>query len=150
MRVLKIAVIMLAGLLAGCGSAGPKSVVKNGSLAPEFLDTSIDKEYLWVRGLGAAGEKYADATQRRIMSREAAIANAQLRATEYLNGAAVNSKTRVENGVTDDQQLLVTVNAAVAHAEVVSAEYTKDDGCAVVVRLKLSEINRGGIIVKPE
>ncbi len=145
MKLTKIILIALAVLAAGCASAGPKSVVKNGEFVPEFKDTAIDKDYLWVRGLGAAGEKYTDKAQRLIMSREAAIANAQLRAAEYLNGMLVTSKTQVENGVTGGQQLKTAVDAALRHAQVYSAEYTDGDGCAVVLRLDIAEINRAGV-----
>lgn len=148
MRIIAVMMFAVAGLLAGCSSAGPKSAIKNGAIAPAFEDTIIDKEYLWVRGFGAAGEKYTDASQRKIMSREAAIASAQLRATEYLKGAMINSRTQVTNGVTDDQQIVATVSAAITHAEVVSAEYTKDDGCTVIMRLGLEDLNKSGILLK--
>jgi len=43
---------------------------------------------------------------------------------------------------------VATVSAAITHAEVVSAEYTKDDGCTVIMRLSLEDLNKSGILLK--
>ena len=59
-----------------------KTAVKDGAIAPSFNDTLLSSDYLWVRGFGAPNPSHSTDSQRRIMSREAAIAHAYQRATE--------------------------------------------------------------------
>ncbi|MCQ2411114.1 MAG: hypothetical protein MJ053_06605, partial [Elusimicrobiaceae bacterium] len=94
---------LLITLLAACSicacTTTLKPAVKNGAIAPAFNDTLLTGDYLWVRGFGAANPAHAAGSQRRIMSREAAIAHAYQRATEVLYGANLDAQVQVVDAV---------------------------------------------------
>lgn len=129
--------VMLLGCLvvmSGCRS-GLKTAVEKGELAPKFEDTKLDKKFLWVRGLAAANPEHTSKMQKRAMSREAAIANAYQRAAEYVKGSALIANVRVQDAISRDSTIETSVNGIVRGGEIVSSEYTNDDGCTVILRL---------------
>lgn len=123
-----------AFLLIGCGG-GMKSALDKGELAPKFEDTKVDGKYLWVRGFGAANPAHPTKTQRRIMSREAAIAMGQQRAVEYIKGSGVIANVKVQDAISKDSTIETMVDGVVKGAEIVTSEFTDDDGCTVVLRI---------------
>lgn len=120
--------------LGACG-AQLKSAVKDGQIAPSFNDTLLDENYLWVRGFGAANPKHTSDSQRRILSREAAIANAYQRATEVLYGANLESHIEIVDAVSEGTTLHTSSEGLLSHMELVSTEYLDDGGCSVVMRV---------------
>jgi len=141
--ILAVAVMLIP--LAACGRTGLDSAVKKGALAPQFADTKLDKEFLWVRGIGAANPDFKSDTQKRALSREAAISNAYQRAGEFLKGAALQGKTQVENAVVTNQDLLTQINAVVQGGEIFSSEYLEDGGCTVIMRISRKDMEKVGI-----
>jgi len=141
----KIVVAMLAGVFfaAGCGG-GLKSIVSKGEMVPTFADTKVDKHYLWVRGLAAANPEHTSKMQKRAMSREAAVANAFQRSVEYIKGAGIIANVRVKDAISQDSTIETKVNGVVRGSEIVTTEYTEDDGCTVVLKIprdKLQQMN---------
>lgn len=120
--------------LSACG-AHLKSAVKDGQIAPAFNDTLMDSDYLWVRGFGAANPKHTSDSQRRILSREAAIANAYQRATEVLYGANLESNIEIVDAVSEASTVHTSAGGLLSHMELVSTEYLEDGGCSVVMRV---------------
>lgn len=102
--------------------SGLKTVVDKGQLAPKFEDTKVDSKYLWVRGIAAANPMHNSRTQRRAMSREAAIANAYQRAVEFVKGSGVIANVRVVDAVSKDSVLETKVNGIIRGGEVFSSE----------------------------
>lgn len=131
--------------LAACGPA-LKTAVKDGKIAPAFNDTLLDEDYLWVRGFGAANPNHKTDSQRRIMSREAAIAHAYQRATEVLYGANVDAHAQVIDAVSQGSTIDTSAQGLISQMELVSTEYLEDGGCAVVMRLPRTYLQAAGLL----
>lgn len=142
----KILVLLaLCGLFGACGG-GLKTAVKDGKIAPAFNDTLLDKDYLWVRGFGASNPNHATDSQRRIMSREAAIAHAYQRATEYLYGSNLDAQIEVIDAVSQGSTIEASAQGIVSQMELVSTEYLDDGGCAVIMRLPRAHLQAAGLL----
>ena len=115
--------------------SGLKTAVDKGELAPKFEDTKLDKKFLWVRGLAAANPEHTSRMQKRAMSREAAIANSYQRAVEYVKGSCLIANVRVRDAISQDSTIETSVTGVVRGGEIVTSEYTNDDGCTVILRL---------------
>lgn len=128
--------------VCACGSH-LKTAVKNGAIAPQFNDTLDDGKYLWVRGFGAANHKHQSDSQRRIMSREAAIAHAYQRATEVLYGANLETDIEIVDAVSEGSTIHSSTQGLLNNMELVSTEYLDDGGCSVIMRLEKTSIHNG-------
>lgn len=136
-------------LLAVCGlcacTHSLKSAVKNGAIAPAFNDTLLTGDYLWVRGLGAANPAHTSDSQRRIMSREAAIAHAYQRATEVLYGTRLDSHVQVVDAISVGSTIDSSATGLIQQMELVSTEYLEDGGCTVIMRLSRERLKQAGL-----
>lgn len=135
---------LLAGLLCAC-AGGLKTAVKNGAIAPTFNDTLTDSKYLWVRGFGAANPAHKTDSQRRIMSREAAVAHAYQRAIEVLYGANVDANVEVVDAVSYGSSISSNAQGIINGMELISTEYLEDGGCAVIMRLDRAKLKEAGL-----
>lgn len=141
----KICTLLAAALcLCACGSS-LKTAVKNGAIAPAFNDTLLTGDYLWVRGFGAANPNHTTDSQRRIMSREAAIAHAYQRASEVLYGANLEANVQVVDAVSAGSTIESGTNGVISQMELVSTEYMEDGGCAVIMRLNRERLKKAGL-----
>ena len=141
----KIAVLMVSVLCLAACTHTLKSAVDKGALAPSFNDTLLTTDYLWVRGFGAPNPAHATDSQRRIMSREAAIAHAYQRATEVLYGANLESHVQVVDAVSFGSTVDTSAQGVIQHMELVSTEYMDDGGCAVIMRLSREQLKKAGV-----
>jgi len=141
----KILVLLVAVLSITACSHTLKSAVKEGQIAPSFNDTLLTGDYLWVRGFGAANPQHHTDTQRRIMSREAAIAHAYQRATEVLYGADVEAHVQIVDSESYGSTIDSSTQGMIQHMELVSTEYLQDGGCSVTMRLDRSYLKQAGI-----
>ena len=144
---MKKLIILLVSVFA-LGACAPtlKTAVKDGKIAPAFNDTLLDKDYLWVRGFGAANENHKTDSQRRIMSREAAIAHAYQRATEYLYGSNLDAHMEIIDAVSVGSTVDTSAQGVVSQMELVSTEYLDDGGCAVIMRLPRAHLQAAGLL----
>lgn len=141
----KIGCLLVAiSCLCACTS-GLKTAVKNGTVAPAFNDTLLTGDYLWIRGFGAANPAHTSDSQRRMMSREAAIAHAYQRASEVLYGAQLDSHVQVVDAVSVGSTIETSSQGLIQHMELVSTEYLEDGGCSVIMRLKRTALQQAGI-----
>lgn len=132
-----------------CACAGGlKTAVKDGKIAPQFNDTLVDSNYLWVRGFGAANPKHTGVSQRRIMSREAAIAHAYQRAIEVLKGTQVDADVQIIDAVSQGSAIHTSADGLVHGMELVNTEYLEDDGCTVIMRLSQKQLQQAGYNLK--
>ncbi len=146
---MKKTVFLLAALLCLGACASPmKTAVKNGTIAPKFNDTLTDDQYLWVRGFGAANPDHKSDSQRRILSREAAIAHAYQRATEVLYGADLQSHVQIVDAVSEGSTIQTSANGLLSHMELVSTEYLEDGGCTVIMRIGRDQLGAAGAAVQ--
>ncbi len=135
---------LAAACLCACGQT-LKTAVKNGAIAPAFNDTLLTGDYLWVRGFGAANPNHQTDSQRRIMSREAAIAHAYQRASEVLYGANLEANVQVVDAVSAGSTIESGTNGVISQMELVSTEYMEDGGCAVIMRLNRERLKKAGL-----
>jgi len=124
--------------LVACG--GLNSAVKDGAIAPAFNDTLLDDQYLWVRGFGAANPNHKTDSQKRILSREAAIAHAYQRATEVIYGANLESNIQIVDAISEGSTIHTSSSGVLNHMELVSTEYLEDGGCTVIMRISKDKL----------
>lgn len=125
-----------------------KSALKDGQIAPKFNDTLVDSQYLWVRGFGAANPNHKTDSQRRILSREAAIAHAYQRATEVLYGAQLQSNVQIVDAVSEGTTIHSSSSGILNNMELVSTEYMQDGGCSVIMRISRARLQEAGTDIK--
>lgn len=136
--------LAVCGLLGAC-SSHLKTAVKEGKIAPSFNDTLFDADYLWVRGFGAANPNHTSDSQRRILSREAAIAHAYQRATEVLYGANLDSHVQIVDAVSVGSTIDSSAQGLIQRMELIETEYLEDGGCAVIMRLPRAYLKEAGL-----
>ncbi len=122
-----------------------KTAVKEGKIAPSFNDTLLDDDYLWVRGFGAANPQHQSDSQRRILSREAAIAHAYQRATEVLYGANLESHVQIVDAVSTGSTIDTSAQGVLQRMELINTEYLDDGGCAVTMRISRQALEQAGL-----
>ena len=141
----KLLGLLLACTLAGACAHPMKTAVKEGKIAPSFNDTLLEDDYLWVRGFGAANPAHTSDSQRRILSREAAIAHAYQRATEVLYGANLDSHVQIVDAVSVGSTIDSSAQGVMRRMELVSTEYLDDGGCAVIMRIDRAYLKEAGL-----
>ena len=140
----KIALLIVVLCCLGACSSHLKTAVKDGKIAPKFNDTLVDGQYLWIRGFGAANPNHTSDSQRRILSREAAIANAYQRATEVLYGANMQSDIEIVDALSQSSTIHTSAEGLLTHMELVSTEYLEDGGCSVIMRISRTVLKQNG------
>ena len=141
----KLLGLLLTCTLLGACSHSLKTAVKEGKIAPSFNDTLLEDDYLWVRGFGAANPSHTSDSQRRILSREAAIAHAYQRATEVLYGANLDSHVQIVDAVSVGSTIDSSAQGVMRRMELVSTEYLEDGGCAVIMRISRAYLKEAGL-----
>lgn len=141
----KVLVFLAAVLTLAACSHTLKTAVKDGQIAPSFNDTLLTGDYLWVRGFGSANPQHHTDTQRRIMSREAAIAHAYQRASEVLFGTDVEANVQIVDSESYGSTIDTSTKGMIQRMELVSTEYLEDGGCSVIMRLDRSYLKQAGI-----
>ena len=141
----KLLGLLLVGILLGACSHSLKTAVKEGKIAPSFNDTLLEDDYLWVRGFGAANPAHTTDSQRRILSREAAIAHAYQRATEVLYGANLDSHVQIVDAVSVGSTIDSSAQGIMRRMELVNTEYLEDGGCSVIMRISRSYLKEAGL-----
>lgn len=136
--------VLCACAFIACGHA-LKSAVKDGKIAPSFNDTLLEDDYLWVRGFGAANPAHQSDSQRRILSREAAIAHAYQRATEVLYGTNLESHVQVVDALPTGSTIDTSTQGMLKRMELVNTEYLEDGSCAVTMRISRAYLQAAGI-----
>lgn len=139
-----LAFVAVCAMCAGC-THSLKSAVKDGKIAPSFNDTLFDADYLWVRGFGAANPSHTSDSQRRILSREAAIAHAYQRATEVLYGADLEAQVQIVDAVSAGSTIDSSTQGLIQRMELVETEYLDDGGCAVIMRIPRAYLKDAGL-----
>ncbi len=141
----KLLGLLLACVFMGACSHTMKTAVKEGKIAPSFSDTLLEDDYLWVRGFGAANPAHSTDSQRRILSREAAIAHAYQRATEVLYGANLDSHVQIVDAVSVGSTIDSSAQGLLRRMELVSTEYLDDGGCTVIMRISRAYLKEAGL-----
>ncbi|MBI4369492.1 MAG: hypothetical protein HY547_04610 [Elusimicrobia bacterium] len=122
-----------AVIFAGCG--GAQSRVKKGELTNTMEQESVSGSYIESIGIGAADPALPSQTQRRSLSRDAAIAKAQFEMLSMVKKVEVEGGTTVEAAMATDSHLEAKLKESLSGAEIIKSEWTNDDGCVVTLRL---------------
>lgn len=100
-----------------------------------------DSDYIRVRGIGAAPQNIVDTTQRRGMARNAALVAARYELLARIKGVKLNGGLSIGDLIQQNGQIKELTDKTIAGAEEVSTEWTKDDGCVVVLQLSRDQVD---------
>lgn len=132
----KNAVFLMA--LAGVFSAGchgVQSKVEKGQVK-NVIDQKPDQSaFVEAIGIGAADPALATDTQKKALSRDAAVVKAQYEMLSMVKGVQLEGGVTVQRAMETDSSLEAKLKETIKGAEIVKTEYTKDDGAVVTLRL---------------
>ncbi|HBL16960.1 MAG: hypothetical protein A2X36_08510 [Elusimicrobia bacterium GWA2_69_24] len=129
---LSVAVLTLSAF--GCGG-GSQTRVKKGQVVDVLEQDPNQGGYIEAIGIGAADPTLPTQTQRRALSRDAAIVKAHNELLTMIKGATLESGQTVEQSVMTDSKMVEKVDAMIKGAEIVKTEFTSDDGALTTLRL---------------
>ena len=128
----------LAGCLAALtftAACGNKNFVKGGKVQ-DTLNQEADKgKYIESIGIGAADPTLPTETQRRALSRDAAIVKSQYEMLSMVKGVEIEGGITVSRAMEKDSTLEAKLKETIRGAEIVKTEFTKDDGAVVTLRI---------------
>jgi hypothetical protein len=132
------AFVVGAAFLAACG--GPQSRVSKGAVQ-NTIDQAADKgSYFEAIGIGAADPTLPTDTQRKALSRDAAIVKAQYEMLSMVKGVQLTGGVTVQRSIETNSDLETHIKQVIAGAEIVKSEFTADNGCVVTIRLPKSRL----------
>ena len=133
MKKRSMALLVLVGLLAGCGGVPPR--LRQGRV-PNTLDEKPDRRsYIEAIGIGASDPALPTETQRKSLARDAAIVKAQYELLAMVKGVELEGGIRVDRAMEKDSNLATRLKETIRGAEVLKSEFTSDNGCVVTLRL---------------
>lgn len=134
-----IVISMLVAGLSGCG--GVNRSLSKGEVKDVWEKVS-DKSTIRVRGIGVPPTGVASQTQRRGLSRNAALVNARYEALALLRGIKVTGGLNVGALMEKDSHVREIANAVISGMEEVQVEFAKDDGAVVLMEIERSKLER--------
>lgn len=134
----RLIVVIAAAGIAAC--AGPASRVKDGRLQTTLDQRPSRPGVYETIGIGAADPSLPTGTQRKSLSRDAAIVKAQYEMLSMIKGVRLEGGVTVDRAIETDSSLRTRVLDTIRGAEVVKSEFTSDDGCVVTLRLPKSRL----------
>jgi hypothetical protein len=129
-----------AAALAAC--SGVQSRVHEGKVQNTIDQKAERGGQLEAIGIGAADPALATDTQRKALSRDAAIVKAQYEMLSMVKGVALEGGITVERAMETDSTLETKIMQTIRGAEIVKSEFTADNGCVVTLRLPKSRLER--------
>ncbi|MBI4397021.1 MAG: hypothetical protein HY548_08000 [Elusimicrobia bacterium] len=150
MSVVSPVVLLLMGVFVG--GCGPKSAyLEKGEVKQTIEQESFRKEYVESIGIGAADSALTNVTQRRALSRDAAIVKAQYEMLSMIKGLQLTGGITVDRAIETDSTLQTKIDAEIKAAEIIKSEWTNDDGCVVTLRLNKKRLNEmmSGRLLQP-
>jgi len=135
-----LCVLGLALLGAACG--GPQSRVSKGKVESVINQVPNQGSYLEAIGIGGADPALGTDTQRKALSRDAAIVKAQYEMLSMVKGVELSGGITVARALETDSTLEARVKDVIKGAEITKTEYTADNGCVVTIRLPKKRIEQ--------
>ncbi len=130
--------LRLAGVIAALAftaACGGKNYVKGGKVQ-DTLNQDPDKgKFIEAIGIGAADPALPTETQRRALSRDAAIVKSQYEMLSMVKGVEIEGGITVSRAIEKDSTLEARLKETIRGAEILKTEFTKDDGAVVTLRL---------------
>ena len=124
-----------AAAMGTAACSGPQSRVKKGRIAETIAQTPDRRGFVEAIGIGAADPGLPTDTQRKALSRDAAIVKAQYEMLSMLKGVTLEGGITVQRAIEIDSTLEAKLKETIKGAEVVQSEFTSDSGCVVTIRL---------------
>lgn len=135
-----LSIFGLALLAAACG--GSHNRVVNGRV-PNNIKQNPDQGTYWEAiGIGSADPTLATDTQRKATARDAAIVKAQFEMLSFIKGVEVSGGITVQRSMETDSTLETRLKDVIAGAEIVSTEFTNDNGCVVTIHLPKGRVEK--------
>jgi hypothetical protein len=123
------------GLVLGAACGAPQSRVTKGHVE-NVIDQQPNKgKYLEAIGIGGADPALPTDTQRKALSRDAAIVKAQYEMLSMVKGVELEGGITVQRALETDSSLEARIRDVIRGAEIIKTEYTSDNGCVVTIRL---------------
>lgn len=146
-RQMILTAALAALTMAGCSSVKTRLV---SGRVPDVIDEKPEKgSYYEAIGIGAGDPALATVTQRRSLSRDAAIVKAQYELLSLIKGVELEGGYTVSRAISVDSKLATRVHESIRGARILKSEFTEDGGCMVTVRLPKEELQRGTGLVLP-
>ncbi|MBI5597523.1 MAG: hypothetical protein HY928_15645 [Elusimicrobia bacterium] len=123
---------LAAALAAGCRGG---TFVKGGRVQDTLSQEADKGKYIESIGIGAADPTLPTETQRRALSRDAAIVKSQYEMLSMVKGVEIEGGITVSRAMEKDSTLEARLKETIRGAEITKTEFTKDDGAVVTLRL---------------
>ena len=133
-------VAALAVIAAGCGGATRR--VQKGQVMNTIDQDPDRKKYVETIGIGAADPTLPTDTQRKALSRDAAIVKAQYEMLSMVKGVELEGGITVDRALETDSNLETRLKETIRGAEILKSEFTADHGCVVTLRLPKSRLEK--------
>jgi hypothetical protein len=122
-------------LLAFTAACGNRNFVKGGKVQDTLSQEADKGKYIESIGIGAADPTLPTETQRRALSRDAAIVKSQYEMLSMVKGVEIEGGITVSRAMEKDSTLEAKLKETIRGAEIVKTEFTKDDGAVVTLRV---------------
>ena len=140
MKAIALIVLCLTAVFSGC--SGVTSRVRQGRVL-EVIDQKPERGgYFETIGIGASDPLLPTETQRRALSRDAAIVKAQYEMLSMIKGVRLEGGVTVDRALEVDSRLEARIMQTIKGAAVIKSEFTKDNGCVVTLRLDKDKIGQ--------
>lgn len=134
------AAVLAAISMAGC--SGVVSRVHQGRVGDVINQKPDRGGFIEAIGIGASEPSIPTETQRKALSRDAAIVKAQYELLSMLKGVELEGGITVSQAMEKDSRLEARVKDVLRGAEVLKSEFTADGGCVATLRLAKSRLER--------
>ena len=124
-----------AAALAFTAACGGKNYVKGGKVQDTLAQDPDQGRFIEAIGIGAADPTLPTETQRRALSRDAAIVKSQYEMLSMVKGVEIEGGITVSRAIEQDSTLEARLKETIRGAEILKTEFTKDDGAVVTLRV---------------
>jgi hypothetical protein len=139
MGMLLLAVVVVLFPMVGCRDE--QKGLSKGQIKDLWTQVS-DEDYVRVRGIGAAPEQFKDMTRRRGMARNAALVAGRYELLQVIKGLTLTGGLTVGQLMQTEGQIREIADRVIAGAEEKLTEFSKDDGCVVLLELRRDKVEQ--------
>jgi hypothetical protein len=131
-RMELLGLALLGAVLVACSHS---KTMEKGQIKQSWEQEQVQKNYIEVRGIGAADPTATSDAQKKYTSREAAIIDAQAKILEIIKGLEIEGVGTASKAMLVDQQLTKKIQGAIRGATEVKTEWDSQMGCVVTMHL---------------
>lgn len=140
MRIMGCTAAMIIVAIGMTGCNGVVSRVHKGRVGDVIDQKPERRGYIEAIGIGASEPTIPTETQRKALSRDAAIVKAQYELLSMIKGVRLEGGVTVSQAMEKDSLLTARVNDTIRGAEILKSEFTSDGGCVVTLRIPRSKL----------